>query len=180
MIKEHHFEREGRGRRGPWGPPMGGWRGGHRHGGRARRGDVRAAILALLAERPMHGYEVIRELSERTGGAWEPSPGSVYPTLQMLEDEGLVSVEEADGRKRYTLTEEGRTEAGRRSSDVTPWDEVTRGADPGTMDLRRAVFTTLGAVRQVAETGTAEQIDKAREILGETRKRLYSILAEEE
>jgi DNA-binding PadR family transcriptional regulator len=180
MIKERHFEREGRSRRGPWGPPLGGWRGQHRHGGRARRGDVRAAILALLAERPMHGYEVIRELGERTGGVWQPSPGSVYPTLQMLEDEGLVSVEEADGRKRYTLTGQGRTEAERRSSDVAPWDEVTQGADPGTMDLRRAVFQTLGAVRQVAESGTPEQIDRVRQLLVETRKRLYSILAEEE
>jgi DNA-binding PadR family transcriptional regulator len=180
MIKEHHFEREGRGRRGPWGPPIGGWRGHHRHGGRARRGDVRAAILALLAERPMHGYEVIRELGERTGGVWQPSPGSVYPTLQMLEDEGLVSVEEADGRKRYTLTDEGRAEAERRSSEPTPWDEVTRGADPGTVDLRRAVFQTLGAVRQVAESGTPEQVERVRQILGETRKKLYSILAEDE
>jgi DNA-binding PadR family transcriptional regulator len=180
MIKERHFEREGRGRRGPWGPPLGGWRGQHRHSGRARRGDVRAAILALLAERPMHGYEVIRELGERTGGVWQPSPGSVYPTLQMLEDEGLVSVEEADGRKRYTLTDQGRTEAERRSSDTTPWDEVTQGADPGTMDLRRAVFQTLGAVRQVAENGTPEQIERVRQLLVETRKRLYSILAEEE
>jgi DNA-binding PadR family transcriptional regulator len=159
---------------------MGGWRGPHRHGGRARRGDVRAAIIALLAERPMHGYEVIRELGERTGGVWQPSPGSVYPTLQMLEDEGLVSVEEADGRKRYTLTDEGRVEAERRSSEATPWDEVTRGADPGTVDLRRAVFQTLGAVKQVAESGTPEQVERVRQILGETRKRLYSILAEDE
>jgi DNA-binding PadR family transcriptional regulator len=181
---ESHFKtREGRGRRGPfgsWGPPFAGGRWQHRHGGRARRGDVRAAMLALLAERPMHGYEVIQELGERTGGVWQPSPGSVYPTLQLLEDEGLVSVEESDGRKRYTLTQEGKAEAGRRSSEVAPWDEVTRGADPATIDLRRLVFQTLGAVRQVAESGTEEQIKKVQQVLGETRKRLYSILAEDE
>lgn len=176
----HHHEGGGpfRGRRGMWEDVAYGrapWA-----GKRARRGDVRTAVLAVLAEKPLHGYDVIRDLEERSGGAWTPSPGSIYPTLQMLEDEGLVSVEEADGRKRYTLTDQGRTEAERRSSDTTPWDEVTQGADPGTTDLRRAAFQTLGAVRQVAENGTPEQIERVRQLLVETRKRLYSILAEEE
>ncbi|HTW98996.1 MAG TPA: PadR family transcriptional regulator, partial [Acidimicrobiales bacterium] len=72
-------------------------------GGRARRGNVRAALLALLAERPMHGYEMIQELDTRTGGAWRPSPGSIYPTLQMLEDEGLVTATEVDGRRTFTI-----------------------------------------------------------------------------
>ena len=75
-----------------------------------RRGDIRSAILALLAERPMHGYEIIGELTERTDGLWRPSPGSIYPTLQLLEDEGLVTAQadEAGGKRRYALTEEGR------------------------------------------------------------------------
>jgi DNA-binding PadR family transcriptional regulator len=172
---------EARGRRGPWGPPFGGhWRDHRRHGGRARRGDVRAAILALLAERPMHGYEVIRELSERTGGMWEPSPGSIYPTLQLLEDEGLVSVEESEGRKQYRLTDQGKAEAAQRSSSAAPWEQYTSGADPATVDLRRGVFQLLGAVKQVAETGTPEQVEKAQAILADARKRVYSILAEGE
>ena len=172
---------ETRGRRGPWGPPLSGhWRGHRRHGGRARRGDVRAAILALLAERPMHGYEVIRELSERTGGMWEASPGSIYPTLQLLEDEGLVSVEESEGRKQYSLTDQGTAEAAQRSSSAAPWEEYTSGADPATVDLRRGVFQLLGAVKQVAETGTPEQVEKAQAVLADARKRVYSILAEGE
>ena len=78
----------------------------------------------------MHGYEVIRELSERTNGMWEPSPGSIYPTLQLLEDEGLVSVEESEGRKQYSLTEQGKAEAAQRASSTAPWEEFTSGADP--------------------------------------------------
>ena len=91
----------------------------HDRGGRGgrggRRGDVRAAVLALLTERPMHGYEMIQELDQRTGGVWRPSPGSVYPTLQLLEDEGLIKSDEGAGRKAYTLTEAGQTEAHRGS-----------------------------------------------------------------
>ena len=180
MIKERHFEREGRGRRGPWGPPLGGWRGQHRHGGRARRGDVRAAILALLAERPMHGYEVIRELGERTGGVWQPSPGSVYPTLQMLEDEGLVSVEEADGRKRYTLTDQGRTEAERRSSDTTPWDEVTQGPIPARWTCAARCSRRSERSGRSPRAARRSRSSGCGKLLVETRKRLYSILAEEE
>ena len=180
-MQRHLEEWDTRGRRGPWGPPLSGhWRGHRRHGGRARRGDIRAAILALLAERPMHGYEVIRELSERTGGMWEPSPGSIYPTLQLLEDEGLVSVEESEGRKQYSLTDQGKAEAAKRSSSAAPWEEFTSGADPATVDLRRGVFQFLGAVRQVAESGTPEQVEQVRTVLADARKRVYAILAEGE
>src|SRR6478735_6661636 len=80
-----------------------------RGGPRARRGDVRAAVLALLDERPMHGYEMIKELEERTQGAWVPSPGSIYPTLQLLEDEGLIRGEESDGKRRFALTDAGKS-----------------------------------------------------------------------
>jgi len=169
-----------RGSFGPWGPQQfgPGWR--HRGGGRARRGDVRAAILALLSERPMHGYEIIQEVGERTGGVWEPSPGSVYPTLQMLEDEGLVTAQESEGRKRYALTESGTAEATRRASEPAPWEEVTRGASSASMDVRRLGFQIFGAVKQIGETGTEQQQQKLVEVLTETRKRLYSILAEDE
>jgi len=118
----------GRGRGGPWDRgPRGGW-GGGRGGGRARRGDVRAAILALLTEKPMHGYEMIQELDERTSGAWKPSPGSVYPTLTMLEDEGLVTAVESDGKRRYTLTDAG-TEAAAERQGPAPWEQVVTGAN---------------------------------------------------
>ena len=102
-------------------------RGGHgRH--RVRRGDVRSAILALLDDRSMHGYEMIQELEERTGGRWRPSAGSIYPTLQLLEDEGLVSAEEADGKRVYSLTDAGREAAPERTEGSRPWEEADEGS----------------------------------------------------
>src|SRR4029078_2818186 len=109
-----------------------------RGGPRARRGDIRAAIVALLAERPMHGYEMIRELEERTGGAWVPSAGSIYPTLQLLEDEGLIAGEEIDGKRRFTLTDAGRTAVAEREGPA-PWDEVKTSADPEVVLLKRSL-----------------------------------------
>src|SRR3954465_239633 len=108
---------------GPWGPRGG--RGGPR--GRARRGDVRASILALLKDRPMHGYEMIQEIAERSGGAWKPSPGSVYPTLQLLEDEGLIASASEGGKKLFSLTDDGRTAA--EEGPEAPWEEAGRGVD---------------------------------------------------
>src|ERR1700760_4080789 len=93
-----------------------------RGGPRARRGDVRAAVLALLAERPMHGYEMIKEIEERTDGAWVPSAGSIYPTLQLLEDEGLIRGKDSDGKRRFTLTDTGRAEQEQKAEEVAPWD----------------------------------------------------------
>jgi DNA-binding PadR family transcriptional regulator len=135
-------------------------------------------VLALLAERPMHGYEMIKEVEERTGGIWKPSAGSIYPTLALLEDEGLVASEESEGKRRFTLTDEGREQAEGRSGD-SPWEQVTAGADPGEMRLRQSFVALRAAVRQVGMAGTADQADRARELLDETRKRIYSILAEE-
>src|SRR5215211_6725890 len=89
---------------------------------RGRRGDVRGAVLALLAEEPMHGYEMIQRLEERTGGRWRPSAGSIYPTLQLLEDEGLVSSEEVDGRRVFSLTDDGRKAAEERGDGPAPWE----------------------------------------------------------
>ena len=86
---------------------------GKRPGTRAGRGEVRTAVLALLAERPMHGYQIIREIEERSGGHWKPSAGSVYPTLQLLADEGFISSEETNGRKVYSLTADGVGELSR-------------------------------------------------------------------
>ena len=97
--------------------------------GRGRRGNVRAAILALLVERPMHGYEMIQEIAARSDNLWKPSPGSVYPTLQLLEDEGLIVATETEGSKKlFELTDEGR--AAVEKIETPPWTEITEGADP--------------------------------------------------
>ncbi|WP_079144353.1 PadR family transcriptional regulator [Streptomyces agglomeratus] len=169
---------------GPFGPPFGGpWSGGGRGRGgprgRARRGDVRASILALLADRPMHGYEMIQEIGERSGGAWRPSPGSVYPTLQLLEDEGLIVSESEGGKKLFTLTDAGRTEV--EAGPQAPWEEAGRGVDWETMnEVRQAGFGLMEAFGQVWKTGSAEQRKKALAVVNESRKKLYLILADED
>ncbi|WP_431950333.1 PadR family transcriptional regulator [Actinacidiphila sp. bgisy167] len=175
---------------GPFGPPFGGgpWGPGPWHGGRggrggprgrARRGDVRASILALLSDRPMHGYEMIQEIAERSGGAWKPSPGSVYPTLQLLEDEGLISSASEGGKKLFTLTEAGRGEA--EAGPDAPWEEAGRGIDWEAMnEIRKAGAGLVDAFRQVWATGTPEQRDKALAVVNEARKKLYLILADED
>ena len=155
---------------GPWGPPFGGG------GPRVRRGDVRAAILALLSERPMHGYEMIQELKARTNGVWRPSAGSIYPTLQLLEDEGLVTGEESGGKRRFSLTDAGRAEA--EGLDRPPWEEVTDEDAGHASSLRDAAFQLGAATIQVARTGSEGQIDKAREILDDARRRVYAVLGE--
>ncbi|MCV6971581.1 PadR family transcriptional regulator, partial [Mycobacterium bohemicum] len=155
----------------------GGWRRGG-GGGRGRRGDVRAAILALLAERPMHGYEMIQQIAERSNELWRPSPGSVYPTLQLLDDEGLISASESEGSKKlFELTEEGRAEAGKISTP--PWEEIAEGADPGHINLRAAVGQLFGAVAQSAHTATADQQQRVVEILNTARREIYGILGED-
>jgi DNA-binding PadR family transcriptional regulator len=159
----------GRGR-GRFGGP--GFGGGHR----AARGDVRAAILALLNEQPMHGYQVIAELDERTGGVWKPSPGSVYPTLQMLEDEGLVAPDAEGGKKVFHLTDEGRAAAVAAGS--APWEAVV--GDAAQVDLRKVVGQLLAASKQVAQTGSPAQIERARVVMNDARKALYGILAEDD
>ncbi|CAG6398124.1 PadR family transcriptional regulator [Streptomyces cocklensis] len=175
----------GRAAFGPFGPPFGGGpfgpggrgRGGPR--GRARRGDVRASILALLKDRPMHGYEMIQEIAERSGGAWKPSPGSVYPTLQLLEDEGLISSASEGGKKLFTLTEAGAQEA--EAGPEAPWEDADRGVDWDAMnEIRKAGGGLVEAFRQVWATGTPEQREKALTVVNDARKRLYLILADEE
>ena len=161
--------------------PGGGGRGprGHRRGGRGRRGDVRAAILALLAERPMHGYEMIQEIGERSNGLWRPSPGSVYPTLQLLVDEGLIKATESEGSKKlFDLTETGRETADKLSTP--PWEEIAEGVDPGHVNLRTAVGQLMGAVAQVAVTATPEQQERITEVVNNARREIYNILGEAE
>jgi len=171
---------------GPFGPPFGegppfGARGRGRGGprGRARRGDVRASILALLKDRPMHGYEMIQEIAERSGGAWKPSPGSVYPTLQLLEDEGLISSTSEGGKNLFSLTDTGRTEAD--AGPDSPWEEAGRGIDWDAMnEVRKAGGSLVSAFQQVWANGTPEQRDKAVDVVNDARKKLYLILAEED
>lgn len=157
-------------------------------GSRMGRGDVRAAVLSLLAEKPMHGYQIIREIEERSGGSWKPSAGSVYPTLQLLADEGLITAEESNGRKTYALTEAGRAVADSEAS--TPWQTdgpggATSGSTGGTGagDRRSGALPKAGvelaqAAAQVHRTGTPEQVQEAVTVLEEARRRLYSILAQ--
>ena len=166
----------GRGFAHPFGP---GTFGGH-HGRRAgvRRGDVRTAILALLAESPMHGYQVMQQLAERSGGIWQPSAGSVYPTLQLLEDEGLVTGAEADGRRVYSLTDAGREAAAAGAKrGRAPWE--VDGADEA-VDLRTAFSAFASAFGQVAATGSPETVAVATAIVNDARRSLYRLLADED
>ena len=172
---------------GPWamgamgGPGFGFPRGGPGRP-RSRRGDVRLAVLSLLAEQPMHGYQMITELAERSGGAWRPSPGSIYPTLQQLEDEGLVTVTEQDGRRTFALTDAGRDEVQRAASTGrrAPWEELADEDGMGTRSLRTTAFQVMGAVMQVAAAGDDRQVARAENLLKETRKSLYRLLAEDD
>jgi DNA-binding PadR family transcriptional regulator len=143
------------------------------------RGDVRAAILRLLAEEPMHGYQIMSELSSRTDGMWQASPGSIYPTLNQLEDEDLVRAEERDGKKVYALTDDGRTKV-ESSDDEAPWDRFSSPYSSGLMALRDAGFQLGAAVMQVARAGSDDQAARAREVLDEARRRIYEILAGDE
>lgn len=147
---------------------------------RAARGDVRAAILFLLEERPMHGYQVIQELSARSGGMWQPSPGSVYPTLQQLEDEGLVRAEEQEGRRVFALTEEGRAEVASRRGEARPW-ELRADAEVGAavVRIREEGFGLAGAVVQVIRSGDRARAERAAQVLARARRDLYRLLAEE-
>ena len=182
----------GPGRRGgPFGPPgfgamafgFGPWPGeGRRRGPRVRRGDVRAAALALLAEEPRNGYQLIQEIAERSGGVWQPSPGSVYPALQQLEDEGLIQAETADGgRKRYALTAEGREYVAAHADEMrAPWDEVASSVGTDAIELRRLIAAVAAAAVQVAQVGTAAQVAQSQQILVDARRKLYAILAADE
>ena len=173
----------GRGRGGHGGGPgrhgFGGPRG--RHGGRRPRGDVRAAILVLLDEEPRNGYGIMQEIEERSAGAWRPSPGSVYPVLQQLEDEGLVQPTEGEERKLMELTDAGRAYVGERRETLgTPWDTAAAGVSEDMMELRNLIWQVGAAVREVVGSGTDEQHAQAREVLADTRRALYRILAGDE
>jgi DNA-binding PadR family transcriptional regulator len=150
-----------------------------------RLGDVRAAVLGLLAEQPMHGYQIIQEIAERSGGVWQPSPGSIYPVLQQLEDEGLVLIEQTEGRKVANLTEAGRAYVEENRAEFGEvWKALSNhNVDESTQEMRNLSVTLkeVGtAAKQVAKVGTGSQVAEARKVLADTRRRLYLILAEDD
>jgi DNA-binding PadR family transcriptional regulator len=162
---------------GPGPRPRGRRRGGP--GRRSRRGDIRTAILVLLAERPMHGYEMIQEIAERSQDLWRPSPGSVYPTLQLLVDEGLILGTETEGSKKlFELTDAGRAVA--EKVETPPWDEIAEGVEPSHLNLRAAVGQLFGAVAQSAHAASTEQQQRIIEIVNNARREIYAILGEDD
>ena len=175
-------------------------RGRHRHGGfgfarggfaagggpywrarKARRGDIRTAALLLLAEEPRNGYQIMQEVEERSRGAWRPSPGSIYPALAQLEDEGLIRTEEQDGRKLFALTDAGRELLAQRNDDrPAPWEQLGGEYGEEARALAQLVREVTSAFAQVMRTGSPAQMAAAREVLADCRRGLYRILAEGE
>jgi DNA-binding PadR family transcriptional regulator len=195
--REHGRQHHGGGRRGGGRGGRGGWGGGWgagfggfpfggpgarfgRRGSRASRGDIRLAALALLAEQPMHGYQLMREIGTRTDGLWQPSPGAVYPALQQLEDEGLVTADKAEGKRVFQLTEDGtRYVAEHREEIDGVWDAVGEDLDESWLELAEVGKQVAQAFMQVAGAGTRKQRAEARDIMADTRRKLYRILAED-
>jgi DNA-binding PadR family transcriptional regulator len=167
-------------RHGGWGgPPFVGGGGFRGRGRKARRGDVRTAVLLLLAEEPRNGYTIMQELEERSGGAWRPSAGSIYPALQLLEDEGLIRSAEVDGRKLLHLTDAGRRLVEQRPQDQpAPWDELAGDISDDVRGMMKVMKEAVVAVTQVIETGSASQRAEARRLLVNLRRDLYRILAD--
>jgi DNA-binding PadR family transcriptional regulator len=155
-------------------------------GPRVRRGDVRAAILDVLSAEPMNGYQVISQIAERTGGAWKPSPGSVYPTISQLEDEGLIESDDERGRRTLRLSDEGRAYVEANADELAavwaPFGEseraerAKRGGDFSS--LKPEIGQVMNAVWQIISTGTDQQKREAVDVLVETRRKLYGLLAE--
>jgi len=190
---------DSRGRRGKGGGPWGGgfgpqWGGMWGWGGfpgqpgatrvrptKAGRGDVRAAILALLLEGPRTGYQIMSEISERSGGAWKPSPGAVYPALAQLADEGLIVGEESNGRRTFSLTDAGRAYVEENPDKARgAWESRTQQEAWQPPGLFAEAARLAGGIVQIAHAGTPEQIHEAEELLEQTRRRLYQILAEDD
>jgi DNA-binding PadR family transcriptional regulator len=168
-------------RGGPGGFPFGGPGGGSWRARKARRGDIRSAALLLLFEEPRNGYQIMQEVEERSGGLWSPSPGSVYPALQQLEDEGLIRAEEIDGRKLFRLTDSGREQVEKRDpARPAPWDEIGGELGGQRMRLGQALGAVASAAAEIIRTGSDEQMARAQKILGAAKRDLYGVLAEED
>jgi DNA-binding PadR family transcriptional regulator len=149
-----------------------------RGGSRRGRGDVRAAILLLLSEQPCNGYQMMQEIERRSDGTWRPSSGSIYPALQQLEDERLVTVENEAAGKVYKLTARGTEYVTKHREELgTPWQSEATGADPR-WDMMTVMAEIAPALQQVMRFGTHEQIAEARRVVTDARRALYRILAE--
>jgi DNA-binding PadR family transcriptional regulator len=166
---------------GAFGPGFGGPGGPFGRRRRMRRGDVRAALLVLLAEQARNGYGLMQEIEQRSNGAWRPSPGAVYPALSQLEDEGLVEATESDGRKVFQITDAGRSYVEENREELgEPWAKFAEDAESPRQDMRALLMQLGAAAIQVAGAGTDEQVDRARSILVEARRALYRLLAEDD
>jgi len=183
----HHMTRHGH--HGPGFDPRAFWHGPWRGMGlgpggrrsRARRGDVRAALLLLLEEQPRNGYQLMEEIESRSGGAWRPSPGSVYPALSQLEDEGLIRADEGAGRRAFELTDEGRSYIEEnREALGSPWEEAGGEVSNDFVELRNLIGQLGMATLQVVQSGDEANIAEAKQVLADARKSLYGILAEAE
>jgi DNA-binding PadR family transcriptional regulator len=164
---------------GPFGPGGFGWNPFQR-GPRARRGDIRAAILALLREEPRNGYQIMQELKQRSRGLWNPSPGSVYPALQLLEDERLIANEEGTGGRIYALTSQGKAYIKEHADEIAaPWEALSNAAGDDFVEVMGLSRQLGAAAMQVIQAGDTAQIAKAKKILAATRRSLYEILAED-
>jgi DNA-binding PadR family transcriptional regulator len=129
----------------------------------------------------MHGYQMIQEVGERTGGVWRPSPGSVYPALQQLEDEGLVAIEKSEGRKVARLTDAGRAHTEERRDELAGiWEAAMGGVDEGMFEVRSLAGQVFGAATHVAFEGTEGQVAEAQKVLADAKRRLYGILSRED
>jgi DNA-binding PadR family transcriptional regulator len=184
-----HRHRHGpRGGGGFGGGPFGGFGPGFGAGGlgsprgrgrKARRGDIRTAALLLLNEEPRNGYQIMQEVQERSDGVWRPSPGSTYPALQQMEDEGLIRARELDGRKLFELTDAGREYVKERGEDKpAPWEQMSGDVSEEAHELGRLIREVASAFTQVVKTGSEAQMGEARKVLTRTRKDLYRILAD--
>jgi DNA-binding PadR family transcriptional regulator len=163
---------------GPKGSSGGGWG----DEPRTRRGDIKFMLLGLLSERAQHGYELIKELEARRGGFRRLSPGSVYPTLQMLEDGGYLTSEQVDEKRVYTITESGRQFLGDRpqhSHSRNPHDRSTESKPSELIELRRTLTELNDAVTQIARSGNLEQASRVRDLLGQVKREIYKLLAEQ-
>src|SRR5262245_18628753 len=168
---------------GPGMPGFGGfpWAMFGRRGPRVRRGDVRQSILALLAEEPRNGYQIMQELETRSHGMWRPSPGSIYPALQQLQDEGLVREEASGTGRMFHLTDKGKKHVEKHADDETPpWEAINTEAGSDTIALGNLIRQVVTAAMQVAHVGTSAQKIAARQLLLETKRALYGVLSEEE
>jgi DNA-binding PadR family transcriptional regulator len=165
----------------PGGPGRGGGPFGRGRGRKARRGDIRSAALLLLAEEPRNGYQIMQEVEERSDGVWRPSPGSVYPALAQLEDEGLIRSNESDGRKLFELTDAGRDYLKDRGEQAAaPWDQMSGDVGDQAVGLGKLIREVWFAFVQVARTGSEAQMEEARKVLTTARRELYRILGEGE